>query len=339
LISQVSEIFPKIHPMKAKATIVLVIVFILSGVGLLQDAQAVNPPPDGGYSGGNTAEGQNALLSLTTGAYNTAVGLFSLLSNVDGSFNTAIGAGTLLTNTADNNTATGAGALLNNTNGTGNTANGAFALFNNVDGVNNNAVGLFALLDNTSGGFNNALGHEALESNVDGGGNNAFGDLALFGNASGSGNTAIGDGALLNSTGDENVGVGQGAGGGITTGSNIIAIGAGMSGVSTVFGEVNDSCYIGNIYGAEISEFAAVVLVDADGKVGTGAVDANGNKVTLPGPQTMLNELHKQQNRIAELEATVTQQQKQIQALTAGLQKVSAQNEMSERTPQIADNH
>ena len=41
-------------------------------------AHAVSPSPDGGYPGGNTAEGQQALLSLTTGTYNTAVGLFSL---------------------------------------------------------------------------------------------------------------------------------------------------------------------------------------------------------------------------------------------------------------------
>jgi hypothetical protein len=338
LISQISEIFPNIHSMKITIPLILVNAFTVFCIGSFPEAKAVSPAPDGGYPGGNTAEGQNALFSLTTGTYNTAVGLFSLLSNVDGDFNTAIGAGTLLTNTANNNTATGAGALLSNTNGTGNTANGAFALFNNVDGVNNNAVGLFALLDNTSGGFNNALGHEALESNVDGGGNNAFGDLALFSSLSGSGNTAIGDGALFNSTGNENVGVGQGAGGGITIGSNIIAIGAGVSGVSTVFGEVNDSCYIGNIYGAVISEFAAFVFIDADGKVGTGAVDANGNRVSLPGPQTMLNELHKQQKRIAELEATVMQQHRQIQALTTGLQKVSTQIETGERMPQIVDN-
>jgi hypothetical protein len=52
-------------------------------------ARAVIPAPDGGYPGGNTAEGQNALLSLSTGTYNTAVGLFSLLSNTEGNFNTA----------------------------------------------------------------------------------------------------------------------------------------------------------------------------------------------------------------------------------------------------------
>lgn len=72
----------------------------------------MNPPPDGGYPGGNTAEGQAALLNLTSGTFNTAVGLFSLRSNTQNTFNTAVGAGTLLANTADNNTATGAGALL-----------------------------------------------------------------------------------------------------------------------------------------------------------------------------------------------------------------------------------
>jgi hypothetical protein len=35
----------------------------------VQNAQAVSPVPDGGYPGGNTAEGQNALLSLTSGTW------------------------------------------------------------------------------------------------------------------------------------------------------------------------------------------------------------------------------------------------------------------------------
>ena len=70
-------------------------------IGLLTAAKAVVPPPDGGYPGGNTAEGQNALLSLTTGGFNTAVGFLSLRSITSNQFNTAIGAGTLLANTAD----------------------------------------------------------------------------------------------------------------------------------------------------------------------------------------------------------------------------------------------
>src|SRR6266705_1045204 len=70
-------------------------------------ARAVSPPPDGGYPNFTTAEGANALFSLTTGSANTAVGFFSLFSNTTGSFNTAVGAGALDLNTGDNNTAPG----------------------------------------------------------------------------------------------------------------------------------------------------------------------------------------------------------------------------------------
>jgi len=85
------------------------VLFALGFFALCELAPAVNPPPDGGYPGGNTAEGYNALLGLTTGGYNTAVGWFSLGSNNEGNFNTAIGAGALFVNiTADENTATGA---------------------------------------------------------------------------------------------------------------------------------------------------------------------------------------------------------------------------------------
>ena len=51
---------------RLRAALVFVIL-LLGCFGLLHKAQAVNPPPDGGYPGGNTAEGQSALLSLTTG--------------------------------------------------------------------------------------------------------------------------------------------------------------------------------------------------------------------------------------------------------------------------------
>src|SRR2546421_3488626 len=142
---------PESRPMKTTVRPVHVI-FVLSCFALSLETRAVSPPPDGGYPGGNTAEGQNALLSLTTGQFNTAVGFLSLTSDRTNSFNTALGAGTLLLNTADENTATGAGALLSNTIGALNTANGAFALFSNTAANGNTAIGFEALFSSTEGG-------------------------------------------------------------------------------------------------------------------------------------------------------------------------------------------
>src|SRR5436189_6065991 len=96
----------------------VLITFTLVCFVLAQNAQAVSPPPDGGYPGNNTAEGQNALLSLTTGVNNTAVGWFSLKSNTNGQLNTAVGAGTLFSTLhASRNTAIGGAALFSDTEG------------------------------------------------------------------------------------------------------------------------------------------------------------------------------------------------------------------------------
>src|SRR2546430_1751285 len=87
-------------------------VFAFACFAFVENAQAVVPASDGGYPGGNTAEGNSALLSLTTGTYNTAIGIYSLLSLTEGNFCTGVGAGALLANTGNENTAIGAGALL-----------------------------------------------------------------------------------------------------------------------------------------------------------------------------------------------------------------------------------
>ena len=60
---------------------------------------AVSPPPDGGYPGANTAEGTDALFSLTSGIANTAVGLNALHDNTTGGWNVAIGSSALANNT------------------------------------------------------------------------------------------------------------------------------------------------------------------------------------------------------------------------------------------------
>src|ERR1051325_10361720 len=87
--------------MKVTTPVIQVILAIFT-IGFLPKVQAVVPAPAGGYPGGNTAEGQNALLNLTTGGFNTALGFLSLKTDATGQLNTAVGAGTLLTNTSDN---------------------------------------------------------------------------------------------------------------------------------------------------------------------------------------------------------------------------------------------
>jgi hypothetical protein len=222
---------------------------VLACFGVLPGAQAVNPAPDGGYPGFNTAAGQKALFSLTTGAGNTAIGSFSLFSNTDGSFNTAVGAGTLLFNVGDQstgegveNTAVGTAALLSNTTGRENTAVGTQALFSNTTGVYNTATGYQALLSNTTGSFNTAIGEYALGNNT---------------------------------TGFANTAVGYGAGSGLSTGARNIDIGnPGSSGDSETIriGYVEDQTrtFIAGIRGVTTGVADAVpVLIDSNGQLGT----------------------------------------------------------------------
>ena len=247
----------------------LVTPLVLLCFGLLPQADAVVPPPDGGYPNFTTAEGQNALFSLTTGAANTAVGWFSLKSVTTGSFNTGVGAGTLVLNTGSENTAIGTAALLFNT-ASGNTAVGSRALLNNttggtlgnIQGVDvgaNVAVGQQALESNTVASANTAVGYQALQSfttgpvgleqiglctavgfqalaNATGNGfaNSAFGYNALANNTDGGGNTAIGLQTLVsNIIGSSNVAIGNNALSN-STGDNNIALGFNAGGaVST----------------------------------------------------------------------------------------------------------
>ena len=93
----------------------------------------------------------------------------------------------------------------------------------------------------------------------------------------GNSNTAIGVGPASNVTGGGNTALGRVAGIGITTGNNIIAIGQ-LSGLSTTKGQVDDSCYIDNIFGGGVDVGTALsVFVDQDGKLGTEALPGTGN--------------------------------------------------------------
>ena len=241
----------------------------------LPPVQGVSPAPDGGYPGGNTAEGQAALLSLTSGTYNTAIGIYSLLSLTDGDFCTGVGAGTLLANTGDNNTATGAGALLSNTEGSFNTANGAFALFGNTTGRANTATGDEALVQNTTGENNTATGAAALNDNIDGNDNTADGFGALASNTSGGDNIAVGRFALSsNTTGNSNIALGSFAGLNLTSGDANIDIGnpgvAGESATIRIGGATQGKTFIAGIRGVATGNNDALnVVIDSAGQLGT----------------------------------------------------------------------
>ena len=197
---------PEENAMKRMSILIFAAVFAWFGLYGAPNTFGVVPAPDGGYPNFTTAEGQNALLNLTSGVANTAVGSFSLESVTTGSFNTGIGADTLVLNTGDDNTATGAAALLLNTTGANNTADGTATLVNNSTGEDNTAVGAFALNSNTASG-NTAIGSNALLNNTTGGTlgnavgfevgpNVAVGQQALENNTVASANTALGYQAL-----------------------------------------------------------------------------------------------------------------------------------------------
>jgi hypothetical protein len=262
--------FQNLLPMKTsnqiqqrRRRLAFIVAALLTCGSLVPNIKAVSPAPDGGYPGGNTAEGQNALFSLTNGTYNTAVGLLSLLSNQEGQFNTALGAGALLTNVAHQNTALGAGALLSNTTGVKNTGDGTFVLFHNTTGNSNTGSGVAALFNNSTGFNNTGIGYNALLSNTTGGDNTGIGITVLFSNTTGEFNTAVGSQALRdNVAGDSNTAIGDSAGFNIT-GSGNVCIGAGVNGIA---GE-NNITRIRNIYDSAATERA--VYVTSDNRIGT----------------------------------------------------------------------
>jgi hypothetical protein len=266
---------------------------VLVCFALSPTAQAqLSPPPDGGYPGFNTAEGDDALFNLTsgiensaigfnalfrntTGSHNTATGFqalsnnvgglgntangrFALFSNINGSSNTAVGSDALLRSRFPNgNTAIGASALFSDTSGQVNTATGASALFSNTTGNNNTATGYQALLNNQTGNNNTANGFQALSSNQTGVGNTAYGVRALFNNTTGSRNIALGIGAGSSlTTGDSNIDIGHT---GFANDAATIRIGSGNQ----------TRTFIAGIRGRTTGANSIPVLIDAAGQLGT----------------------------------------------------------------------
>ena len=243
-------------------------------------SRAVSPPPDGGYPGANTAEGDDALLNLTSGSDNTAIGFETLFNDTSGLDNTAVGSGALYSNTTGNdNTAIGEGVLNQNTSGFGNTATGIEAMLSNTTGSNNTATGNSALNANLTGTFNTAHGAGALFKNTIGSNNTATGLSALANNISGSNNTASGFEALLsNRSGNNNIAVGATAGKNIDMGSNNIDIGnVGMADESNAIRigakRIHQNTFIAGIHGTTVAGGIGVII-DGKGHLGTATSSA-----------------------------------------------------------------
>jgi len=256
-------------------------------------ARAVIPPPDGGYPNANTAEGDDALFSLTTGAYNVAVGFNALYNNSTGVGNIAVGGYALSANTTgSDNIAIGNFSLYVNTTGFQNTASGNYTLFANTTGDNNTAVGYQALEfntsghanvgtgsnalgNNTTGNFNTASGFQSLFSNTTGGNNTALGYKGLFSNTTGGNNTANGLKALyFSTTGDDNTGNGANALFSNTSGSFNTANGSGAL-TSNTIGNNNTAVGVNSLLSATTgsSNIALGVNAGANLTIGDGNID------------------------------------------------------------------
>ena len=299
----------------------------------------------------NTAVGAAALLLNTTGTENVAVGTDALVYNDTGSANTATGPFALFSNTIGNyNTAVGNSALASHTMGDRNTAIGTYALQFDTTGERNTAVGVLALYQNTSGTFNIAIGGQALSSNTEGGGNIALG----FG--AGDSVTTANNVICIGASG-ENVStscyIGQIFGATSSAGTAVFINSAGKLGTMTSSRRFKDDIKPMDQASEAILALKPVTFrykqqIDPKGVPQFGLVaeevekvdpdlvvrDEKGNPYSVRYDQVnamLLNEFLKEHREVQELK-------KQVAALTAGLQKVSAQLELSKSGPQTVVN-
>jgi hypothetical protein len=327
--------------------------------------------------GFNTANGVRALNSNETGGSNTASGADALHSNRTGSYNTALGYTALYFNTTgEGNTATGRAALRSNTTGNNNAANGVQALFSNTTGIANTASGVNALLSNTTGSYNTAEGLNALFHNT-GSSNIGLGVNAGYNLTTGSGNVCIGVNVFgvageSNTTRIKNVYSSVASARAVYVNSDnkigtlvssrrfkdeikpmdkaseaILALKPVTFRYKKEI-EPNGAIMFGLV--AEEVEKVAPDLVtrDAKGEVETVRYDAVN--------AMLLNEFLKEHKRVEAQEQTIKQlksavaekrssfesklaeQEKQIDALTSGLQKVSAQLQLGKASPRTVLN-
>jgi len=321
----------------------------------------------------NTAVGSNALFSNTNGYYNTAVGYSALADNVGGlngqtplgSANTAIGMGALQQNTQGNdNTATGVGALSSNKGGSFNTAVGSGALLSAQDD-SNTAVGHQAG-SNLKFGTDNILLGAGAGSNLTAGSSNIN-----IGNAGVAGDSAkIRVGIQGAQTAAFIAGIYN-----VNEGGTIKALYINSNGQLGTQPPASSARFKDKIKPMDKRSEAILglkpvtfhyksdtqntpqfgLIAEEVAKVNPDLVvrDDNGEIYTVRYEAVnamLLNEFLKEHRKVEEQQATITQQrkdfetkfaqqQKQIEALTAGLQKVTARVESSEPALRVASDN
>ena len=322
----------------------------------------------------NTAFGDSALLSNTTADDNTAVGSGALTSTTIGANDTAIGALALqLNSTGTSNTASGFEALANNTTGNNNTADGVSALTNNSTGSANTAMGFSTLSNDTTGSSNTAVGINALLNNTSGASNIAVGVSAGSNLTIGSNNIDIGAAGLAGESKKIRIGT-RGTHNGtfiagisgvtVPTGIAVIIDSSGHLGTTTSSARFKEAIKPMDKASEAILALKPVTFrykkdLDPDGIPQFGLVaeqvekvnpdlvarDEQGKPYTVRYEAVnamLLNEFLKEHQTVQDLkfvalnqEAMMLRQQRQIEALSAQIQKVSTQVELSKAARQI----
>jgi hypothetical protein len=330
----------------------LLVALVLGCFGLSPGARAVCQ--EGCLTDQNTVLGDGALFNLFFGTDNTAIGYQALLSNTTGSLNTATGVFALDQNTTGfRNTAIGVNALESNTTSHDNTASGFSALLGNTTGLANTATGAYAFQNNTTGSFNIALGDNAGFNLTTGSNNIDIGNAGVGGESN---TIRIGRGGTQRNTfiaGIYGVTLAQGVGVVVVPNGHLGTVGSSarfkdeikpMDKASEAILAVKPVTfrYKKELDPDGIPQFGLVaedvekvnpdlVARDADGKAYTVRYEAVN--------AMLLNEFLKEHRKVEQQEVTIAKQQKQIEALTAGLQRVSAQVEMSRPASQMVGNN
>jgi endosialidase-like protein len=303
----------------------------------------------------NVAGATNAAFGIfaaqhNTAAFNVAVGGFALQANVGGTRNTAVGAGAMeVGGGGDDNTAVGELAG-NGITGTANTILGSGAGTGITSGGNNVCIGLGA-----GSNIATASGNVYIGNNVNPPGPDLeFNTIRIKDNSAqvAGTNSAVFIGGIFGSTiGGANAIVGVNANGQLGTAVSSARFKKDIESMGQSSEVIFSLRPVSFRYKGDETKLPCFGLIAEEvAKVNPDLIllDKEGKPLTVRYEQIdamLLNEFLKEHKTVQELKSIVikqetiaAQQQKQIETLTAGLQKVSAQLQVSKSAPQVVVN-